>query len=88
LRERGDSMIRMRSIEQINEKRILKSIQAYFEGERTCTVKWLRGVVGYDVPLANRLLLTCFAGYSSTPKYRELQAVFERPIARSIADRH
>lgn len=81
-------MIHMRPIEQINEKRILKSIQAYFENERTCTVKWLRGVIGADVPLANRLLLTRFAGYSNTPRYRELQALCERPTARSVVDRH
>ena len=81
-------MIQMRPIEQMNEKRILKSIQAYFEGERNCTVKWLRGVVGSDVPLANRLLLTRFSGYSNTPKYRDLQAFCERPTARSVADRH
>jgi hypothetical protein len=84
----GDFMIHMRPIEQINEKRILKSIQTYLEAESRCSVKWLRGVIGADAPLANRLLLTRFAEYSNTPKYRQLQTLCERPTVRNVADRH
>jgi len=81
-------MIHMRPIEQINEMRILKSIKAYFDGESTCTVKWIRGVIGSDMPLANRLLLSRFTEYANTPKYRELQAMCKRSTARNVIDRH
>jgi hypothetical protein len=81
-------MIHMRPIEQINEKRIVKSIQAYFESASSCTVKWIRGVIGSDMPLANRLLLSRFAEYANTPKYRQLQAMCERWTARTVIERH
>jgi hypothetical protein len=65
--------MRMPTVEQANEKRILRSIQAYFEGERNCTAKWLQGIIGSDVILANHLLLTRFSPCANLPRYRELQ---------------
>jgi hypothetical protein len=70
----------MPTVEKANEKRILRSIQAYFEGERNCTAKWLHGVIGSDVPLANHLLLTRFGQSANLSKYRELQATPVFPI--------
>ena len=65
--------MRMPSVEQANEKRILHSIRAYFEGERNCTANWLRGIIGVDAPLANHFLLTTFRPYAGLERYQELQ---------------
>jgi hypothetical protein len=63
----------MRPIEQINEKRISRSIQAYMEGEPNCTLNWILGVISSDVQIADRLLSTQLTRYANTPKYHELQ---------------
>ncbi len=65
-------MIRMRSIEEMNEKRIRRSVQAYMEGEQN--LKWILGVIGPDRPLASQLLVNQFARYSNTSRYHELRA--------------
>jgi hypothetical protein len=72
--------MRMPTVEQANEKRILHSIRAYLEGERNCTAKWLHGVIASDAPLANHLLLTRFSQCANLPRYRELQATPVFPI--------
>src|SRR6266699_3184585 len=72
--------MRMPTVEQANEKRIVHSIRAYLEGERNCTPKWLDGVIGSDVILANHMLLTRFRQCMNLPRYRELQA---RPVIRA-----
>ena len=72
--------MRMPTVEQANEKRILRSIEAYLQGERSCTTKWLKGVIGSDAPLANHLLLTRFRPYAGLPRYRELQTTPVLPV--------
>jgi hypothetical protein len=66
-------MIRMRPIEEINEKRISRSMQAYLEGESNCTLKWILGVIDGDVPIAERLLSTQLARYVNTQRYQDLR---------------
>lgn len=70
-------MIRMPPVEQINEKRIARSIQAYMEGEPNCTLKWIIGVIGPDVAIADRLLSTQLLRYANTPQYRDLRNSFK-----------
>ena len=72
--------MRMPTPEHANEKRILHSIRAYLEGERNCTAKWLQGVIGSDVILANYLLLTQFGHLANLARYRALQATPVFPI--------
>jgi len=67
-------VIATRTVEEANERRILRSIQGYLEGEQNCSRKWTLGVIGADALLANHLLLSRFAGYRSTPRFRDLQA--------------
>lgn len=65
-------MIRMRPIEQINDKRIVRSILAYLEGQPNCSLKWILGVIGAEAALATSLLSRC-SQYAGTLRYRELQ---------------
>jgi hypothetical protein len=65
-------MIPVPSVEQANERRIFRSMQAYLEGEEKCKPKWIRGVIGPDIPLANKILLARFAQYKSTARYGDL----------------
>jgi hypothetical protein len=78
--------MRMPTAEQANEKRISRSIEAYLQGERSCTTKWLKGVIGSDAPLANHLLLTRFSSYAGLPRYRELRATPMLPALQIICD--
>ena len=66
-------MIPMRPMSVINERRIFRSMQPYMEGDAKCSLKWILGVIGADKPIAARLLLTRFAQYTNTQRYRELQ---------------
>jgi hypothetical protein len=68
-------MIQVPSVEQVNERRIFRSMQPYMEGEEKCNLKWIRGVIGPDIPLARRLLLARFAPYKNTQRYCELEEV-------------
>jgi hypothetical protein len=61
------------SIEQVNERRIFRSMQTYLEKDEKCKPKWIRGVIGPDVPLAKKILLTRFAEYKNTARYRDMQ---------------
>jgi hypothetical protein len=65
-------MIRMRPIEQINEKRIARSILAYLEGQPNCSLKWILGVISVEAALAASLL-SQFSQYAGAPRYQELQ---------------
>ena len=61
------------SIEQASERRVVRSMQAYFEGERNCSRNWILGAIEGDIPLANQMLLTRFSGYRQTQRFRDLQ---------------
>ena len=66
-------MIRVRSIEQSNERRILGSMQTHLEGNARCTLKWTARIIGPEIPLARKLLLARCAHYSNTPRYSDLE---------------
>src|SRR5713226_2897961 len=66
-------MIRMASIEQVNERRISRSMQTYLEGEERCGLKWIRGIIGPEIPLARKLFLDRFGHYKNTPRYCDLE---------------
>ena len=66
-------MIRVPSVEEANERRIFRSMQSYLEGTERCTPKWIRGVIGPDVPLAKRILLARFERYKGAARYNDLQ---------------
>lgn len=66
-------MIRVPSVEEANERRIFRSMQAYLEGAEKCTAKWLRGIIGPDIPLAKRTLMARFDQYKNTSRYKDLQ---------------
>jgi hypothetical protein len=74
-------VIATRSVEQANAKRVFRSIQAYLDGERTCSRNWVLGVIGADIALANHLLLTRFADHRDTPRFRHLQSI---PVRQTI----
>ncbi len=67
------NVISVPSIEQVNERRIFRSMQTYLEKEEKCTPKWIRGVIGPNIPLAKKILLARFAEYKNTARYRDLQ---------------
>jgi len=48
-------------------------MQTYLEKDEKCKPKWVRGVIGPDVPLAKKILLTRFAEYKNTARYRDMQ---------------
>jgi hypothetical protein len=74
-------MIRMPSIEQANERRILGSMQTYLEGEERCGLKWISGIIGPEIPLARKLLLARFTHYKNTPRYCDLgQLLLSEPF--------
>jgi hypothetical protein len=74
-------VIAPRSIERANESRVLRSMQEYLDGEQSCNRSWILGVIGADIPLANRLLLTRFARYRQAQRFRDLQAT---PIRQTL----
>jgi len=67
-------VVATRSVEQTSERRVFRSIQAYLDGEQRCSRNWILGVIGADIELANHLLLTRFAGYRQTARFRDLQS--------------
>ncbi len=72
-------MIPMRPIEQINEKRLRRSIQAYLEGEQN--LRWALGVIGIEHAPALRLL-AAFQTFVGTRRYSELKAALETVVAK------
>ena len=73
-------MIPMRPVEQINEKRLRRSIQAYLEGEQN--LRWVLGEIGRENGLALDLLggFHAFAGIQRSGELKTaLEALIERP---------
>jgi hypothetical protein len=66
--------VRVLPVEQANERRLAKALRAFLEGKSNCGLKWIRGVIGIEAPLANVLLLTHLVGYANSEKYRDLCA--------------
>jgi len=65
-------MIAVPSIEKVVQGRIFGSIQVYFEGVKN--LNWVLGIIESNTQPAAQLLLTRFAQYSSTQRFRDLQA--------------
>jgi len=65
-------MIAVPSIEKVVQRRILGSMQAYFEGAKN--LNWILGMIESNTQLAAQLLLSRFARYSNTQRFRDLQA--------------
>ena len=72
-------MIQVSTIEQANERRIVRSIQPYMQGENGCTLSWIRGVIDSDVQLARQLLSARFSAYSHTPQFRKIDELLSEP---------
>jgi hypothetical protein len=65
-------MIAVPSIETVVQSRIFGSMQVYFEGVKN--LNWLLGMIESNTQLAAQLLLSRFAQYSNTQRFRDLQA--------------
>jgi hypothetical protein len=63
----------VRSVEDIVKRRIEGSIQTYLDGDPNCSVKWIRGIIENETQFAGKLLMTHFAQYSESPRFRDLQ---------------
>jgi hypothetical protein len=64
-------MIPTRPIEEINEKRLRRCVQAYLGGEKN--LNWIVGCIGVERALA-RELLEAFRAFNGTARYDELKA--------------
>jgi len=79
-------MIRMPSVEQANERRILGSMWTHLDGQERCGLKWIVGIIGPDIPLARKLLLSRCTHYKNAPRYRDLeQVLMSEPIEFTCA---
>ncbi len=72
-------MFAMRSIEEINQKRLRQTLRAFFEGLQG--LKWILGVIDSEEALALQLLLTRFQNFAGTPRYEQLKANLEARLS-------
>lgn len=77
------TMIPVRPIEQINQRRLRRSIQAYLDGEQN--LKWILGVIDSEEALALQSLLARFPTFAGTPRYEELKAALEARLSSRTA---
>jgi len=71
-------VVRIKSVEEYNERRIFKSMQAFLEGEQS--LGWILGVIGNDAKLALRLLRTRLTNYG----YYDLRVQLEHEIEKLL----
>ena len=69
-------MIDLPPIEDIARKRLLRSMQAFLEGEQS--LPWILGVIGNQRALALELLVTRLSEYGDHTLYDELRQELER----------
>ena len=75
----GNHMIRTKSVEEYDRKRIFKSMEVLLEGEKT--LPWIMGIIGGRVGLALNLLTNRLAKYGDSNRRERLKRELEALIA-------
>lgn len=66
------AVMKVRPVKDIAEKRLRNLVFAYLQGEPSCDLRWVEGCIGPDRADVREILVTHFAQYASTDRYREL----------------
>ena len=72
-------MVRTKSVEEYNERRIFKSMQAFLEGEQS--LNWILGIIGNEPELALRLLRNRLTYYGNG----DLRVQLEHELGKLLA---